>query len=130
MSKQLKTFITQTLMFAALTIMGLGVQANQVSSAERVQFHGHSTSMHSDMGSGCADMAASDGAVVGDESSSVDCNMDPADCHSSCANCQASNNDAATVGPAESAQLIRPEVLAIIAAHYPIDHPPKYLSSL
>lgn len=130
MSKQLKTFITQTLMFAALTIMGLGVQANQLSSAERVQFQGHSVSMDSHMGSGCADMATSDGAVVGGESSSVDCDMDHADCRSSCANCLAPNDYPAAVGLAESAPSVPSAALAVISANYPIHHPPKFLSSL
>lgn len=125
MSKQLKTFIMQTLMFAALALTGLGVQANKVSPVEHVQLQGHSMSMDSDMDSGCADRAAQNAAVVEGESPSDDCDMDVADCHSGCANCQASNDYAPTVGSAGSTSPIRSVALAVISAHYPIDHPPK-----
>lgn len=126
MSKQLKTFIMQTIMFAALALTGLGVQANKMSPVEHVQLQGHSMSMDS----GCADKAAQNATVAGGENPSGDCDMDAADCHSSCANCQASSDYAPVAGCAGSTSPIRSVALAVISAHYPIDHPPKRSSSL
>lgn len=130
MSKRLKTFIMQTFVFAALILTGLGVQANQVVPAEHVQLQVHSMNVDGAVSGGCGEMAHLSSAAVDDESPSMDCDMDPADCHSSCANCPASNDQAPAVMGAASSARIPSEALAVIAAQYPIDHPPKHVSSL
>lgn len=130
----------QTLVFAALVLTGLGVQAGQVVPSEHVQLLEHGMSMGSGMDNPCGDMALTSSSALGGESfsvesssmesSSMDCDMDPVDCQSACANCQAASNPTPSFYSAVAASLVMPEVLATVAAQYSIDHPPKLLSSL
>lgn len=120
----------QTLMFAALILTGLGVQASQVVPVENVHLQEHTLNVDSGTATACDGMASMSSAMDGSESSATSCDMDTQDCHSACANCQAASTSSPALGRAIAAPLTVSETLAAIAAQYPIDHPPKLLFSL
>lgn len=126
MLKRLATLFMQTLMVAALILSGSGVQASQVTPMENMQLQEQS------MAAGCTmDMAADEMAAMSDaEGTTAGCQMEVDSCHSTCASCQAVNGDMPPVHSGVTYPLSSAAGLAVIAAQYPIDHPPKLAPSL
>lgn len=126
MLKRLATLFMQTLMVAALILSGSGVQASQVMPMESMQLQeqGMNTGRIMNMAADkMVTMSDGDGATSG-------CQMEVDSCHSTCASCQAVNADMPVAHPGVTYPLPSANSLAAIAAQYPIDHPPKLISSL
>jgi hypothetical protein len=130
MSRQLKTFIMQTLMFAALIVTGLSVQASDTVAAQGVQLQAHCVDAHSDLGVTPDDMALMSGTFAAGEVSTADCEMDDGDCPFACAMCAAVHDPMPVLHPIVATRPLTRNNSTVIAAQYPIYHPPKPLSSI
>lgn len=116
----------QTLMVAALILSGSGVQASQVMPMESMQLQEQGMNAGRIM-----NMAADKVVTMADDGdATTGCQMEVDSCCSTCASCQAVNADMAVVQSGVTCPLPSANSLAAIAAHYPIDHPPKLASSL
>ncbi|WP_416398482.1 hypothetical protein [Allohahella sp. A8] len=123
MLKRLATSIMQALVFAALILTGFSVQASQVMPLEDVQLQEQIVDVSAN--SKMNDMTSASGMAMDDDCSLADGDMNMQNCLSACGGCPAVTASILPALTPSSAVISGNLPLTAVAAHYPIDHPPK-----